>query len=496
MAFRLPAVQTYVTAKVAEYLSDELNSHIAIERVHFQFLDQLQLRGLYVEDQNGDTLLYTDRLRVNLHFLRFNDRVIEFDVIQFDNPQFYLTQFPDSVGGTNMDFIIQYFTPAVRDTTRQKPFSLYSDDIRFNNAHFRYRKVGAEPKSYGVDFGNLDITEINISLQKVELLSDTLYAEIHQIALKDESGFTIDSLAAVMKLSSGSMEFLDLDLKTPNSEIITDLEFRYERFRSFRNFVDSVYIRSDFSESDLDFTDISYFAPDLEGFHQQLQIDGRIRGTVSDLRGSQLKVGFGDHSYFLGDCSLTGLPDLENTFIDLNIQKLSTTASDLKHIQMPPFKEEKYVQLPDQFDELGTIVFNGEFIGFYSDFVAFGNMRSQLGKIAMDIGFTLDSLSSETQYTGELESDQFDFQSDHRTKRQRWGIERRVDDRSGHIGTSYSHALQRRRQLSRIGYRISVYCSGSDQSPEPYLRVDQSDQSQCGPDQSVFYYQSHSRYYD
>lgn len=409
VAFRMPVVQTFVTAKVADYLSDELDSRITVEGVDFRFFDQLQLLGLYVEDQRGDTLLYSDRMRVNLQLLKLNQRVVEFDLIQFDSPHFYLTQFPDSVGGTNLDFIIRYFSPEVPDTSDMKPLSLYADDIRFNDAHFRYRKEGVLPKSYGVDFAHLDITDINIALEKVELLKDTLYAEVQQVELHESSGFSIDSLMSTMKLSSGSMEFFNLDLKTPNSSVHTDIVFEYDHFRAFKSFVDSVNIRSNFDESHLDFTDISYFAPDLEGFTQELNLEGRVRGSVGDLKGSQLKVAFGEHSYFIGDCQLTGLPDVENTFIDLSIQKLSTTAEDLQHIQLPPFTEEHFVQLPDQFDALGTIIFNGEFVGFYTDFVAFGNMRSDLGKLGLDLGFRQNNESGETFYTGELESDRFDF---------------------------------------------------------------------------------------
>lgn len=409
VVLRLPVVQTFVTAKVAEFLSNELNSHISIDEVHYTFFDRLLMRGLYIEDQQGDTLLYAESMRVNLHLLRLNDRVVEFDLIEFDEPHFRLRQFPDSVGGTNLDFIVSYFKPEVPDTTAQKPFSLYSDEIRLNNAQFSFHKTGTTRKDYGVDFANLDLTEINVELEKVELLNDTLYTDIRHIALTEESGFKIDSLSAFMQLSSGDMEFLDLLVTTPNSNVSTDLIFEYENFGSFRNFIDSVYIRSDFQESDLNFEDISYFAPNLQGFDQYLEIDGRVRGVVSDLRGKDLHVAFGEHSYFLGDCHLSGLPDVENTFIDLNIRKLSTSANDLEHIQLPPFTEDHHVELPDQFKELGTIVFDGEFIGFYTDFVAYGNMRSDIGQIGLDLGFKRDEHTGETEYTGELAASSFNF---------------------------------------------------------------------------------------
>lgn len=407
MILRLPVVQTFVTAKVAEFLSNELNSEIRIDEVHYTFFDRLQMRGLYVGDQQGDTLLYTDQLKVNLHFWRLRDRMVEFDLIQFDNPFFNLKQFADSVGGTNLDFIVHYFKPSDPDTANQKPLALYSDALRINNAHFKFRKSGEQRKPFGVDFKDLDLTDINISMEKVELLKDTLYADIRHIELLEQSGFRIDSLSAQMQLSSGDMTYNNLQLVTENSSIRSDLIFEYDSFKSFKNFIDSVNIRSDFRESDLNFTDISYFAPDLQGFAQYLEIDGRVRGVVSDLRGRDLHVEFGEHSYFLGDCHLTGLPDVENTFVELNIRQLSTSASDLEYIQLPPFTEKNHVQLPEQFSQLGSILFDGQFIGFYNDFVAYGNMRSDIGRIGLDLGFK--NQEGETQYTGRLATSQFNF---------------------------------------------------------------------------------------
>lgn len=389
-------------------MAKELGTHIAIDNVHLKFFDELQLRGLYVEDQEGDTLLYCERIRLNIELLRIRKRTLEFDLILLDEPHFYLKQFPDTTGGTNLDFIVNYFNPEVPDTTARKQWSLYSNDVRLNDARFKYSRIGVEKKAYGVDFQMLDIKDIFINMEKVELEKDTLYADVKEISLRDQSGFAIDSLAAWLKLSSGSMQFDDLLLLTPNSEVHSDLSFDYSNFRTFKSFVDSVYIRSNFSQSHIDFTDISFFAPELEGFAQQLQLDGRIRGTVSNIKGSQLNVNFGAHSYFLGDVDLIGLPKIENTFINLNLKKLSTTAEDIQHIQVPPFTANKYVELPKEFYNLGTITFRGEFTGFYDDFVAYGDLRSELGELGLDIGITQDTLQKETVYSGELVTRAFD----------------------------------------------------------------------------------------
>lgn len=354
-------------------------------------------------------MLYTERLRLNLEILRFRTEVAEFDLIQFDRPVFYLELNEDSVGGTNLDFIVNYFRPAQPDTTDKPHWSLYTDDLRINDAHFRLRKRGAGYKEFGIDFEHLDVRDIDLRFEKVEWLADTLYADVQHISLKEQSGFEIQELQGLLKLSSGGLEFENLTLETPNSELYGELSFHHRNFRAYRQFVDSVRIRSRFEGSMLGFRDVSYFAPDLEGFRQQIGVDGRIRGPISNLKGSGMKIYLGDDSYFLGNCDLIGLPNVQSTYINLDVRKVLLTYTDLQQIQIPPFKDLRYLTVPDEFKTLGTMRFNGQFTGFFNSFVAFGNLRTDIGNLGLDLGIEQSETNDETAYSGLLVSDQFDF---------------------------------------------------------------------------------------
>lgn len=401
-------VQTFLANRAVSYLSSELDTRVEIKSLHFKFFDSLVLKGLYVEDQQGDTLLYVQRLRLNLEVFKPRKNLLEFDLIQLDNPVFYLELNSDSAGRSNMDFIVSYFKPDQPDTARTA-WDLYSDDFRVNNGHFRLKKLGAEKKPFGVDFENLDVRDIEIAMEKVEFLNDTLYADIKKIALSDTSGFQLKDLAARFKMSSGEMDFKELFLETPNTFINADFAFHYDAFSAFKRFNEEIEMRALFYKSDINFGDISYFAPGLKGFKQRLKLDGKVRGVVSDLKGSQLKVYFGEDSYFLGDVDLVGLPDVESTFINLSVKKLSTYVHDLESIQLPPFEDARYLELPQGFDPMGNMVFGGEFTGFYNDFVAFGNLRTDIGSLGLDLGISRDSESEESKYSGRMVSRQFNF---------------------------------------------------------------------------------------
>src|SRR5690606_17393712 len=100
--------------------------------------------------------------------------------------------------------------------------------------------------------------------EKVEILSDTLYAFVDHIDFKEKSGFNLDTLQGNFKMSAIGLSLDDLTLVTPNSNIKGELAFEYSTFSNFKYFIDSVNIRSSFDNSVLNFADISYFAPALE----------------------------------------------------------------------------------------------------------------------------------------------------------------------------------------------------------------------------------------
>jgi len=65
--FQLPPVQRYLLAKVTRSLSEKLETKVEIGDMHIGFLSHFSLKKVYVEDTNGDTLLYAGRIDANLN---------------------------------------------------------------------------------------------------------------------------------------------------------------------------------------------------------------------------------------------------------------------------------------------------------------------------------------------------------------------------------------------------------------------------------------------
>lgn len=64
------------------------------------------------------------------------------------------------------------------------------------------------------------------------------------------------------------MDFGNLYLNTPYSQIRTKLKFTTESWDDYNDFEEKVYMNGDFSKSILEFKDITYFSPEIEGLKE------------------------------------------------------------------------------------------------------------------------------------------------------------------------------------------------------------------------------------
>ncbi|GAI31436.1 unnamed protein product, partial [marine sediment metagenome] len=158
---------------------------------------------------------------------------------------------------------------------------------------------------------------------------------------------------------------------------------------------------------------VGYFVSALEGFDQNLVFSGNFSGKISDLKGKQINVRFGDISTISCDFNFIGLPNIEETFIFINLQKLITGTEDIEKFNNPQIG--KKITLPAGFRALGLITYKGNFTGFIDDFVAYGKFTSDLGNISTDLLIKPDTAAT-FSFNGKLKTEDFDIGKLSKTK--------------------------------------------------------------------------------
>lgn len=253
-------------------------------------------------------------------------------------------------------------------------------------------------------------TNINMVHEELTYKNDVIRSQIKSGSLKENSGFEVLTFGAkAFEFSDTKMGFYDLAMTTPNSTIGDTLVLKYRDLGAFGDFNNEVYITAKMDESVIGFKDLLTFSRPLnnnlffnKNEKEYLKISGELKGKVNSLKGYDLAVDLGKGLKFFGDFRSRDLAVKDEEYLDLEVKRLRTTMNTLIEL-VPTFSP------PENFKKLGNLNFNGNFLGFLNDFVAFGDLRSDLGRATMDMNLNVKSGRETATYSGNLSLDHFDL---------------------------------------------------------------------------------------
>ncbi len=273
-------------------------------------------------------------------------------------------------------------------------------NLKIVNGTFKNdRENGRDPYAH-FDGQHILFTNINADMNSAGFIGDTIYSNL-KLSAKERSGFELKQLTADMKFMPDGMAFRNMDLQTNRSRIRDFFQMSYNDMSDMSDFIHKVKMAAVFDDTYIDSDDIAFFAPGMKSWKKQISIEGKVRGTVSDMVGRDMIVQAGNSTMLNGDITLTGLPDINQTFIDIKANELRTTYADATTI-IPAVRK---ITEPD-LRKLGFIRFTGSFTGFIRDFVTYGTIQTNLGTVKSDLNMKLPRGRSPI-YSGSLETDNF-----------------------------------------------------------------------------------------
>ena len=401
-------VQTYVAQRVAKYLSSELKTRVEVKGLQIKPFKSVLLEGLYIEDQQKDTLLYSPNFTVNLNLLSFKKRIISVNTIQMDNGKFYLKQYKNNV--SNFAFIINYFNTGVPKPVSTKPKKKYDvtfDKIVLNNISFKYKHLKYNNKINGINFNDIYLKNLNGTFTDLDIKNHLAKANIKDLTFKEKSGFYLKELSTILVLDSNKMEFQKLRLRTRGTYITEKLTFKYQSFKDFNHFNTNVYFKAHLNKTQINSSDIAYFVPALNKAKIDMRVSGDVQGYVNNIKAKNLTITTGKATYLKGDFNIKGLPNLKETFLDLNIEQVFTNKKDLDYIIARATGKTKSL-IPVIVNKFGNVNFKGHFTGFTNDFIAYGEFKTRLGRIVSDVNLKISKLGNPS-YTGLIKAYDFDI---------------------------------------------------------------------------------------
>jgi hypothetical protein len=405
LVLQVDSVQTFLARRATSYLSSELKADISIKRLSFRLVKSVILQGVLIKDQHNDTLLYVDELNVSISSFSTQKHTMKIGRLTLNDATFNLNRYKGEEHD-NLHFLTEYF--ASSDTTASTPWNIVVKGISLSNLHFRRLIEDDTTHINGVNFSNLDVSSIYGDFDNFHTSKDTIFTEIDRLRFREKSGLVINEFSGKAKVCGTQIAVDHLVIKSPYTDLHTDLVFQFDSFACFDEFTHQIHWKSDFDHSTISFKDIAYFTEDLWGMNDSLKIDGNFKGTVNHFKGKNVTLQWGSQSFFKGNISMNGLPEIEDTYIELTADEIRSSKKDVESIPLPPFDSNNHIMLPENLTPLGIVSFKGRFNGFYNDFVAYGTINSDLGLIASDLNVKYNRNTKSTAYSGHLSSTRFD----------------------------------------------------------------------------------------
>ncbi|QNL50531.1 translocation/assembly module TamB domain-containing protein [Olivibacter sp. SDN3] len=401
-ALQFSGVQTFLTKKVAAYLSKELGTTITVEGVYFRPFSSLRLDKVYIEDLDQDTLLYINELNANIDLHKVGSGQLIMNDVSLSNAQFYLKKVQDST--SNLTFIIDYFKSS-KEKTDQSSFNVQLKTLSLKSVDFKYKNYLATESLKGVNFNDIDLFGLSGELTNIDFENHLFQASIKNLRLTEKSGFVLKKLEGLVTVDRDNMEFKELYVQTNQSTFGEYIKFSYNDFSDFSDFINKVNVQADIKDARINSTDIEFFAPSIEVTKFNLGVSGTVSGKVNSFVGNKMLIKGGQATYFRGDIKVTGLPSIDHTIFDLNIEQIASNKKDLDKL-VGDFSGRKEEVLPAFLSQLGQINYSGKLIGLYNDFQIDGALKTKIGQLDADLEI---SLKDNNMYRGRIASESFDI---------------------------------------------------------------------------------------
>jgi hypothetical protein len=471
-----PPVQNFIKGKLTNYLEDKLGTRVDLGRVFIRLNGDLALDDLYMEDQQGDSLLSVHKLRASVNLWGLirgadpNISSVEMDGVRIRvhrrppdsvfNYQYIIDAFasaPDassdtsSSGGTALrlgrislsDIHIRYADyqsgndldvywqqlssnlerldlasaryaasqtvfrglnasfirrqpvnpPALEpndslDTAREagdNPMLVLLDDLLLEDANLQYRDsvtalysamnsrslqlhdlkldldsgayglqsislsstrlqyddLNAPRQKQGIDYAHLNADVSDLMVENFFMQGDSIAAAVNKLALKEQSGFELQSLRTDLEYGASSARLRNLDLRTPGTHIQRELEISYPSIEALSQDPAAAFARVELEDTRVAVQDILYFAPDLSSAplfsnpSASWNLNLQASGTVNNIFLDQAELNGPEKLSVNMSGRLQNLTNWQEMIANLNIENISASKAVLQTLIRP-----------------------------------------------------------------------------------------------------------------------------------------------------------------
>lgn len=248
----------------------------------------------------------------------------------------------------------------------------------------------------GFDLYHLKVEGIVAELNQLLYQENTLLGNLQRFSGYDPiQDLKLHQLHTQFKVTPHGTLLNNLHINTDSSSFKGSLSFSYEQTTDPSKLVTQAYIEAQLEELKLASKELSYFIPYFKGHNTDYILKGNILGRLDDFHLKDFYLEFGKNkSHLAGSINLKGLPDFDNVYFNLDISKGCLYAFDL----LPHVPQEHHYIL----QRIPVCSVQSSMAGMLERFTAKGNLITSIGKFTTDMEITVDKVSHEVAYKGDM----------------------------------------------------------------------------------------------
>jgi len=319
------------------------------------------------------------RLLVEMKKIDFKNQNIGISSISLSDTKAALTFAQPQAAKQKVVHAVKKLDTLVRPTQSQKGWSASLDKFVLANDDIKFDNNAQKPLKKGLDFGHMDIHDLDVDLENLVYNPDTISGKINTFTFNEKSGLSLQKFHTDFFYGPKNAYLKDLLVETPQTTIQKDLEVSYPSIAAVTKNLGQLSLNADLDGSQVAIKDILLLMPTMAGQLNEIQndvihINGKVIGKVNDLDIPSLEIYGIGNTHVKASAKMRGLPDMNKANFDVTINDFSTSRADIARIA-PPGTIPSNISIPE------SLHLKGNFKGSMYTFNTKMSLRSSLGAV-------------------------------------------------------------------------------------------------------------------
>lgn len=384
--FFSPIGQSALNSWVKNKLINDFDVDLSINSFFMNPVGMSSFEDLLIKDHKNDTLIFVNHLEIeSRHFGGLINNDIYLGEVTIDSFLLNHVTYRDE-NLSNFDVFLEKF-----NFSKGAKFS--ASQVKLNESKLQFLDKNDIDSTYQI------ISNLNANLVDISSKSADFSAVIEDMTLfVEDYGLDVIRSNASFSIASGAAKLEELNVITPNSQLIADLSLRLPTGGSQDSFND-ILIDASVQESSIGLEDIRSFVPNISGSDSFVIDQLTFSGTPNKFSLDSLRLSLPD-SNFSGSLSFNNSEKTSNLVIDeliINPEDILAFVPSLAQSQV------------DFLKHLGTSKMTGELTRRFSNHKINMAVYTSFGLLDVAVDFLKKDTQTPSFYDGKIHGNQYDM---------------------------------------------------------------------------------------